>query len=180
MGGAGGDGIGDAGAVACWGATQTFPKFDRRCATDSDCVLVNHQSDCCGSTLAMAVNRDAVGAFNAAEATCERQYPGCACAPIGVFVEDGTRVYASEENTLVAACDNGSCRSKYGGKTFTCGAALCTDLDSCQVFPGVDGGEQSFCSPLGTCHFCDCLVTPGCQCTKGPIGFTVTCGAAVH
>jgi hypothetical protein len=166
--------------IVCWGAAQSFPTFDKECDTDANCALVQHQTDCCGSMLVMAVNHAAVGDFDAAEAICRSQYPGCGCAPQGTKTEDGVIVPFDKESLIVAKCGNGICGSTYSGQKFACGATTCPDTDYCSVtVSGVPGTPSNYqCVPLFGCNTCSCLGTSSaCQCTQGVIGITQTCYA---
>ena len=172
-----GSGTSDAGSgIACWGTTRSFPTFEKGCTNTESCVLVRHQTDCCGGELIMAINHAAVDAFDRAEKICDAQYPACGCAAQGVMAEDGTLVSFGSESLIVATCDNGTCLSKYSGQTFTCGPKTCTALDYCSVLSTGGVNSNWSCVPLNGCTDCSCASTSGsCQCVQGPVGMTVTC-----
>jgi hypothetical protein len=111
-GGAGGVG-GTAGAgggdIQCNADPATFPDFDKSCAAAADCVLKFHMVDCCGTRVAIGINQADGAAFDAAEAICEMQYPGCGCAPQATTAEDGDM--APDESVIQVDCMSGSCAS---------------------------------------------------------------------
>jgi hypothetical protein len=176
-GGASGGG-GGAGSKLCFGAGASFPSFVKGCASVTNCVLVQHQIDCCGGALIMAINHGEVARFGDAEKICEAEYPACGCASQGVKAEDGTMVPWGKQSSIVAQCVNSTCQSAYGGKTFACGALTCTDLDYCSVTMGGAAGTAPTyrCVPMGTCTSCACLPNSGaCTCSVATVGSTVTC-----
>ena len=79
-GGASTGGTGGAGAVDCSKQPIVFPSFERGCTNAQSCVVEAHQIDCCGSQLITGINHSAKVAYEAAEKTCESQYPACGCA----------------------------------------------------------------------------------------------------
>ena len=96
------------GDVMCGGDPQAFPEFSKQCATVDDCALVIHQTDCCGNMAALGLDKAEVPAFDAAEAICASQYPGCDCAPSGIVAEDGAIVQSPV--ALDLACTDGLCK----------------------------------------------------------------------
>lgn len=179
----GGSGVADAGTGTggkLCGPGGTFPTFAKGCSTATNCALVQHETNCCGSMLVMAINHGEVTKFADAEKICESQYPLCGCVSQGVQAEDGTTVPADMASTIVAECVNMSCRSKYGGKTFACGQKTCTDLQYCSVTTGGAVGSLPTynCVPMGNCNSCACLPNSGaCTCLVAAVGNTVTCKA---
>jgi hypothetical protein len=176
--GAASGGGGGATPKLCVGAGASFPSFVKACDSVTNCALVQHQTDCCGGALIMAINHGEVARFDAAEKICEAEYPACGCASQGVKAEDGTMVPWDKQSSIVAQCVNSTCQSKYGGKTFACGPLTCTDLDYCSVTTGGAAGSAPTygCVPMGTCTSCACLPNSGaCICRVAAIGSTVTC-----
>lgn len=169
----------DGGAVRCTGTDPTFPTFEKGCTNDASCVLVRHTTSCCGSELIMAINHAELARFQSAESVCDAQYPACGCASQGATAEDGTMVPWGSENLIVASCDNGTCRSHYSGKTFTCGTATCTDQQYCSVFSGGPAGSvPSYnCVFLGGCASCSCVSSTGCTCSEDQGFIRVSCAA---
>jgi hypothetical protein len=171
--------------VHCWPGTASFPTFDKHCSVASDCALVVHTLSCCGNVLVMAINGGAVPAFNAAEATCNSQYPACGCASNSVAIEDGVAYgnVASPTSAVSAACVATSCLATFTGPTFPCGGRVCaTNVDYCEVQAPADGAAPSF-----DCVFVGILagdagigcanlsVAPGCTCAESQGHVTVTC-----
>lgn len=95
--------------VVCGGDMPVFPEFERTCVEDSDCTLVLHQVDCCGSMVAWGLANDAAKSFAEAEAICQAMFPMCDCAPMPTIADDGT---ATENvGTLTVTCKDQSCFS---------------------------------------------------------------------
>lgn len=96
------------GDVQCAGTAATqFPTFDKQCTGDTDCFIAFHQVSCCGTRAALGLNVSQKAAFDAAEKTCEMQYPGCGCAQQPTTTEDGKAV--SDESTIQVKCGAGMC-----------------------------------------------------------------------
>src|SRR5262245_31726713 len=55
--------------------------LDPNCTADSDCAFGVHQTDCCGSTVAVGFNRAERARFETAEPTCVATLPHCGCDP---------------------------------------------------------------------------------------------------
>ncbi len=177
------DAAGDTGGsdeVQCVGTDEPqFPSFDRACQEESDCVLVTHETSCCGSQLVMAISSHEKDAFAAAEAICDGQYPRCGCAAQGVDIEDGTQISWNWQDQVAARCDSGSCKAHYAGGTFPCGdSRMCTDGQYCTKTSGGPAGTEPSASCVETtCTDCACLsITDGaCTCTEQDGHLTVDC-----
>src|SRR5690349_14293245 len=65
--------------VSCSGSHISFPTFDKTCSSVTDCAIAIHQTTCCGSTLAIGLNKAEQQRFAADEKTCLDQYPLCTC-----------------------------------------------------------------------------------------------------
>lgn len=89
----------DAGAA---GSCAFVDTVDRSCTTDADCVVRVHQTDCCGSTVAIGVSASAVASFDPAEAACMASYPGCGC-PAGAPITDSEETFF-DTSVVSAAC----------------------------------------------------------------------------
>lgn len=87
--------------VMCTGANPSFPTFARTCSAATDCAIAFHQYNCCGSRRAQGISKSQKAAFDAAEATCVAQYPGCGCAASETIAEDGK---SGPENTIMVTC----------------------------------------------------------------------------
>lgn len=104
-GGAGATGGGGSAEIAC--DAGVFPEFGESCETEADCAIVLHQTDCCGTLVALGVRADEVHTFDIAEAVCEGQYPGCGCAAQPTTAEDGQ--IAPSDDAIAVRCDAGAC-----------------------------------------------------------------------
>lgn len=98
------------GAIAC--NAGTFPTFPRTCAADTDCVVAVHETNCCGTLVALGMRADQQGAFDAAESICRAQYPGCGCASQGITADDGTK--SDGTHPARAVCVDAVCTSTFG------------------------------------------------------------------
>jgi hypothetical protein len=97
-------------AIDCSGTGEaSFPTFDKTCAQAADCVLKFHMINCCGTRNAIGINHNESAAFDAAEATCDAQYPGCGCAQGPTTAEDGKM--AQDEGMIKVDCPSGQCSS---------------------------------------------------------------------
>jgi hypothetical protein len=97
--------------------------FDKDCSADSDCVTKLHQVNCCGTRQAVGINASGSAAFDALEATCAAQFPGCGCAQQPTTAEDGHNRPDYSDNIPVA-CVAGKCT------TFIPEAQLCNGVPS--------------------------------------------------
>lgn len=95
--------------VECTGGAPAFPTFDKTCAAAGDCIVAFHQINCCGTREAIGIAAGEKAAFDAAEATCETQYPGCGCAQSPTMTEEGST--AVDESLIQAQCTAGACMS---------------------------------------------------------------------
>lgn len=178
--GGGEAGTGD-NAISCVGTMPHFPEFDRSCSTASDCSLVAHTTNCCGTRLAMAIAASATPAFDSAESICDAQYPACGCAAQGVQVEDGTQVGWSWQAEVKASCDSGSCKAHYAGSTFSCGTNTCTDKQYCSMSSGGPAGTVPSANCVQTtCTDCACLKVDAaaCSCSVSNGHLVVSCQRA--
>jgi len=121
-GGTGGDGGGTGGTdgtggtsgtggegIQCGTEPVTFPEFDKSCVGNEDCALVFHTISCCGTDVAWGINVDEVPAFDAAEAICDSQFPGCGCPAGPTEAEDGNTGMSPDD--FAVTCDAGTCMS---------------------------------------------------------------------
>lgn len=96
----------------CEEAPLQAPGVDKSCQSDDDCAVVFHQTDCCGTVAAFAVNLDSVEAYNEAEAPCMYE-PICDCVPMATVAEDGDET--ADIPSIVAVCLDNQCRSEVPG-----------------------------------------------------------------
>jgi hypothetical protein len=135
-GGRGGTG-GAAGATACTQATAV----DRSCSTDSDCVAVLHEKNCCGGLAWIGVRKTAQQMFATLEAQCQASYPGCGCFDGTDGADDGSRIPSG--GTAAVTCQAGAC------KTYSpaCGH-FCATGSSCQTCTDLTTNTMtSACAP---------------------------------
>ncbi len=95
--------------VECTGGAPAFPTFDKTCAAEGDCLVAFHQVNCCGTRKAIGIQKDEKASFDAAEATCEGQYPACECVQSPTMTEEGST--AVDEALIQVQCSGGSCMS---------------------------------------------------------------------
>ena len=155
-----------------------FDALDRSCSSADDCVLVQHQVDCCGTILIMGLPSSEQPSFTALEQYCAAQFPPCGCAAQGMMLEDGSLIDFGA-TTAVADCIEGRCQSRNSATTSACGAQKCTEAQYCEQFVGGPAGsEPSYtCRPLGDCQDCACLNVIGCQCSETDGAIKVFCAA---
>jgi hypothetical protein len=169
----------EASVVNCGYDPTAFPDFRSACAAQSDCVLVSHRLDCCGSQAIGAVSLADEQAFKRAEALCDSQYPanGCMCPPERTVLDDTT--WVNDESEAVADCLGGICRSRYRGAVFACGTAVCTATQICGKVTGSSGQmETDVCGDRGACSSCSScpdLNRGGCTCVEQGIGIFAIC-----
>ena len=104
-------------------ATSSFP-IHRECSVDSDCTVVMHQMDCCGTVAAVAVSTASAASFAQDEAACASAFPHCGCFSNGSFADDGTQ--GTSDASARARCLAGRCTSTLGGDgiVHTCAEAF--------------------------------------------------------
>jgi hypothetical protein len=155
-----------------------FDALDRSCSSPHDCVLVQHQIDCCGTILIMGLPSSEQPAFTALEQYCAAQFPLCGCAAQGMMLEDGS-IIDFGSTTAVADCVDGRCQSRNSAATTACGDKRCTEAQYCEeLVAGPAGSEPSYaCRPLGDCQDCACLNIIGCQCSETGGSIEVFCAA---
>lgn len=87
----------DAGSSPCAFAST----LDHSCATDADCDVAIHQTDCCGNTYAIGINDAERARFDALEPACQASYPLCGC-PAGPTRTDSGE--SSFDGTFQVGC----------------------------------------------------------------------------
>lgn len=96
--------------VICSGpGAPRFPTFDKSCVADRECVVVTHQTDCCGNSEAIGVNAGQQMSFDDAERICRSQYPACGCPARPPVAEDGQS--ANDPSRIAVSCRGGQCTS---------------------------------------------------------------------
>ena len=77
--------------LTCAGDPPTeFESLRRDCAVDTDCAIVRHRLDCCGSYTQVGIRADERSRFDAAEAACEPTVAMCRCMSRPDVASDGT------------------------------------------------------------------------------------------
>lgn len=66
-----------------------------------------HQISCCGTLVVTGINHAERNAFDAAEQTCESQYPQCGCDAQPTKTDTGQTV--TDVNQVKVECRNGTC-----------------------------------------------------------------------
>lgn len=91
--GAGDDGATDAAAdaayLACMSTTGQLDGSLKSCHSNSDCIIKEEQTDCCGTTLYVGVRTASAAKFDACEAAWIGHFPPCGCASNQTATEDG-------------------------------------------------------------------------------------------
>ena len=83
------DAPGEAGYLACFSDTGQLSASLKPCQSDSDCVMRQEQTDCCGTILYVGVDTASATQFDACEAAWVAHFPGCGCASNKMTTEDG-------------------------------------------------------------------------------------------
>ena len=102
------DGDGDADIECAYGG-EFADQFDRSCSEDDDCVVGFCAVDCCGTWMAVGINRVEEAHFAAAWAECEIELVHCECPSGPTRIEDGST--ALGHDSIQARCEGGECRS---------------------------------------------------------------------
>jgi hypothetical protein len=76
--------------------------LDASCTADSDCAFGIHQTDCCGSTIAVGFNHAERARFDAAEPTCVATLAPCGCDPGPTRTDSGEDVF--DAAPILLAC----------------------------------------------------------------------------
>ena len=87
--GGGTDAQGDAGYLACMSASGQLDDSLKTCHADTDCIIKQEQTDCCGTILYVGVSTALAGMFDSCEAAWVAHFPGCGCASNKTGTEDG-------------------------------------------------------------------------------------------
>lgn len=139
------------------------PGVGKACAVDQDCVVVFHQTDCCGSLEAYGIDADAQGAYDEAEAPCVMPAT-CDCAPMPTPAEDGDATGDNQE--IVAVCVANQCQSQIPDAGplqwhTTCGDPVCSGytkpdgVEPCtpaQLEGSLCDVEGATCDPISDCN----------------------------
>jgi hypothetical protein len=84
------DATGDAPAyLACMSASGQVDASLKACQGDSDCVIKQEQTDCCGTILYVGVAAGDAASFDVCEAAWLAHFPACGCFSGQTKTEDG-------------------------------------------------------------------------------------------
>ena len=75
--------------LACMSATGQLDDSLKTCQSDTDCVIKQEQTDCCGTILYVGVDKASAAQFDTCEAAWVAHFPGCGCASNQTKTEDG-------------------------------------------------------------------------------------------
>lgn len=89
-----------------------FAPLARHCAVDSDCAVVRHRLDCCGSYTQVGIHADERASFDAAEAACEPTVAMCRCMSRPDVASDGS--HQEEGLALTVRCVEHACETSFG------------------------------------------------------------------
>lgn len=160
---------------------DAFPSFDRTCSTDSDCTVGVHQTDCCGTQVALGMSASQLSQFQYLEDLCEAQYPACGCASGGLRTDDGMHAPTDDTSSVIVRCDAGRCATTLRAAT-SCDGVTCSPTQVCVMecsgIPVPDGGVlHSHCVDVPPA----CATSSSCSCfgTTSPCP-TGTCQSVDH
>src|SRR5208282_1449656 len=86
---------GDAAYLACFDGMGQLSASLKTCHSDTDCVIDEEQTDCCGTLLYVGVDTASVSSFAVCEAAWVAHFPGCGCASDVTRTEDGKSTTAA-------------------------------------------------------------------------------------
>jgi hypothetical protein len=119
----------DAGTDVARLSCGSTPLIDapRACAASADCVVADHQIDCCGTHIVTGIRADADVLFQPAEARCRDSYGDCKCATRVTVADDGSSQTA--DTTAAVSCQAGRCVTRFvptqcSGQGDECGAGF--------------------------------------------------------
>jgi hypothetical protein len=98
----------DPASLVCYSGNTTFPELEKACAVASDCFVALHTVSCCGTQIAIGLDRTSETAFASAEMTCAGAFPGCECLQLPTMAEDG---HTSAQGTIEVRCNSGRCET---------------------------------------------------------------------
>jgi hypothetical protein len=89
-------------ATCSYADLRTAP--ERTCSTNSDCAVLQRQSDCCGTLVEEGVRADQVNPLHNALVAASAACSPCTCVP-GMTVDD----LGQTGGAYIATCDMGLC-----------------------------------------------------------------------
>jgi hypothetical protein len=148
-GGTGGIGGGTAAGGAGGGgaACSAAEMLSRSCTIDTECVAVNHVTDCCGSSRVMGLRAAELDRFRGFESQCGASYPACRCAPRPTLTDDGSAIRTG--TNVGIACLGGVCTTFHGACGRPCtGGRVCA---TCASGPTTYAACTTACGASGAC-----------------------------
>jgi len=94
--------------LACESGSATFPPLEKACDDAADCFIALHMKDCCGTYVAIGLNKTAQTSFTEKEAVCNAGFPACGCAAGPTAAEDGRNESAG---TIEVSCTSNVCKT---------------------------------------------------------------------
>ena len=178
--GGAGSGLGGAGGLDN-SACKAIDGLSRSCTTASDCTVVIHRSNCCGTARYMGINASEAQQFGALEPTCAASYPRCGCATQAPILDDGSsdsRMNKTAAPPAAVTCLAGTCTTYVAECKAPCAAG--TKCFSCQIAGGVFAACTTECLDTNGSSDCKAAALPLCQSgTTGNIGGTYCTAAGV-
>jgi hypothetical protein len=83
----------DAEYLACMDASGQVDASLKACKSDSECVIKQEQTDCCGTVLYVGIASASASRFDACQPSWLAHFPGCGCASAQTNTEDGKMSY---------------------------------------------------------------------------------------
>ena len=122
-------------------------RFDRACAADTDCAVIQHRLDCCGSEIELGVASSGLAADRRLEDTCVGP-PRCECLALLTVAEDGNKVL--DPASVKVRCSAGRCVSFVaGGLNSNCASTSECQLGLLCCYPcGIPGCHDACLAPV--------------------------------
>lgn len=131
----------------------TTPAFSKSCTIKSDCVVVTHMIDCCGSMVSLGINSAEEATFTVEEQKCAATYPACGCPSQPTKTEDGSSLgFGGGTTTAAVDCLGGTCTTYVEACGKPCAAG--STCQSCTI-----NAPSSFYTVCST----DCTTNADCK-----------------
>jgi len=95
--------------IECVYGSAFAEQFSKQCDGDGDCALAFIAKDCCGTTLAVGINRLEAERLGSAWQECLKQLAQCGCPASLPEAEDGNSTQNLQD--IQVHCDQGQCSS---------------------------------------------------------------------
>ena len=107
-GGSGGatGGSGGGGYLDCFDASGKLSAYDLKTCTGDTCVVVEHQTDCCGNTLLVGVESANLAKLQACETAWRATLPGCGCPAGPPTIEQPSGTTVTSKDAAKVTCGN--------------------------------------------------------------------------